>query len=61
MSERTDRVVPRPAFDSALLNILEDFADEKARLGATQKAILNILEDSTEEKAQLEATQKAVL
>ena len=34
----------------ALLNILEDSAEEKQRLQDTQKAFLNILEDFGEEK-----------
>lgn len=45
----------------AILNILDDFAEEKARLGETQRAVLNILEDSTGEKIRLEETQKAIL
>jgi light-regulated signal transduction histidine kinase (bacteriophytochrome) len=44
-----------------VLNILEDSAEERVRLQATQRAVLNILEDSAEERAQLEATQTAVL
>jgi signal transduction histidine kinase len=45
----------------AILNILDDFAEEKARLDNSQRAVLNILEDSTGEKARLEETQKAIL
>ncbi len=45
----------------AILNILEDFAEEKGRLEETQRAILNILEDFSEEKARLEETQRAML
>ncbi len=45
----------------AILNILEDFSAEKARLADTQKAVLNILEDFSAEKTRLEATQKAIL
>jgi light-regulated signal transduction histidine kinase (bacteriophytochrome) len=45
----------------AMLNILEDFSAEKARLADNQKAILNILEDFSAEKTRLEATQKAIL
>jgi light-regulated signal transduction histidine kinase (bacteriophytochrome) len=45
----------------AMLNILEDFSDERTRLADNQKAILNILEDFSAEKTQLEATQKAIL
>jgi light-regulated signal transduction histidine kinase (bacteriophytochrome) len=36
---------PLAGYSKAILNILEDFSDEKARLGETQKAMLNILED----------------
>jgi light-regulated signal transduction histidine kinase (bacteriophytochrome) len=45
----------------AILNILEDFSAEKARLADTQKAVLNILEDFSAEKTRLESTQKAIL
>jgi signal transduction histidine kinase len=49
------------SYVSAMLNILEDSALEKARLTDTQRAVLNILEDAEGEKTQLQATQKAVL
>lgn len=45
----------------AILNILEDFSDEKRMLEGTQRAVLNILEDSSGEKGQLEDSQHAVL
>ncbi|MBI2818252.1 MAG: GHKL domain-containing protein [Acidobacteria bacterium] len=45
----------------AILNILEDFTDERGRISDTQKAILNILDDFGGEKQRLEYTQKAVL
>jgi len=45
----------------AMLNILEDASDEKARLADMQRAVLNILEDAAGEKTRLEATQKAIL
>lgn len=49
------------AYAKAILNVLEDFAEEKGRLQGAQKALLNILEDSVEEKGRLENTQKALL
>jgi signal transduction histidine kinase len=45
----------------AVLNILEDFAEEKARLEESQKAMLNILEDAAQETERLEQMQRAVL
>jgi two-component sensor histidine kinase len=45
----------------ALLNILEDFAEEKVRLQETQRAVLNILDDANVEKQRLRDMQKAVL
>jgi len=48
-------------YTRAILNILADFGEEKARLQDTQKAVLNILEDAGAEKLRIEATQKAVL
>src|SRR5260370_40229682 len=44
-----------------LINILEDFNEEKRRLESMQKAIMNILEDAGTEKLELEATQRAAL
>lgn len=38
----------------AILNILEDFGDERAHLEATQKAVLNILEDFDLERANVD-------
>ncbi len=48
-------------YTKAMLNILEDMAEEKKRLVESQRAMVNILEDATEEKTVLEDTQKAVL
>jgi signal transduction histidine kinase len=45
----------------APMNTVEQFADERARLEATQRAMLNILDDSQSEKLLLEDNQKAVL
>jgi len=45
----------------AMLNILEDFASEKANLELGQRAILNILSDFDAEKERLGGTQSAVL
>jgi len=48
-------------YTKAILNILEDFSVEKARLEETQRAVLNIIEDSADEKMNLEGTQRAVI
>ncbi len=56
-----DQAVDPDSYAKAILNILADFSDEKARLAGVQKAILNILEDSASEKVWLEATQRATL
>ncbi|MBI3193321.1 MAG: GHKL domain-containing protein [Ignavibacteriae bacterium] len=56
-----DGPVDVQSYVRAILNILDDSAGEKTRLGDTQRAILNILEDSAGEKTRLEATQRAVL
>jgi len=45
----------------AILNILEDFSEEKTMLEGTQRAVINILEDSAGEKGFLEGMQRAVL
>ncbi len=46
---------------TATLNILEDFAEEKVRFAQSQTAMLNILEDFDSEKARLEQSQRAFL
>lgn len=56
-----DQAVDPGSYVRAILNILADFSDERAKLADVQKAVLNILEDFAGEKARLEATQKAVL
>ncbi|SPF38245.1 putative Histidine kinase [Syntrophobacter sp. SbD1] len=48
-------------FSKAMLNILEDFSEEKGRLEAVQRAVINILEDSSEEKDRLEDVQRATI
>ena len=48
-------------YTKAMLNILEDFMEEKARLERAQRAALNILEDFAGEKARFEDTQRAML
>ena len=48
-------------YASAILNILEDSAQEKAQLTRTQRAVLNILDDVAGEKNRLDGTQRAVL
>jgi len=60
-SEDTEQQFSTADYAKALLNILEDAADERALLEATQKAVLNILDDAGTEKLRLEEMQKAVL
>lgn len=48
-------------YTKSILNILEDFSEEKTQLERTQRAVLNIIEDSSVEKMNLEGTQSAVL
>lgn len=53
---------PNPGeYVKALVNILDDFASEKAHINATQGALLNILKDFSEEKQHLTSMQKAVI
>ena len=49
------------SYASAILNILEDFAAEKALMGDTQRAVLNILDDFGTERARMADTQRAAL
>jgi signal transduction histidine kinase len=46
------------AYARAVLNILEDFGEEKQRLEQTQKAILNILDDLEVEKDRAESANR---
>ena len=48
-------------YQRAMLNILEDASDEKARLEETERAVINILEDFATEKRRQEDTQRAAL
>jgi signal transduction histidine kinase len=48
-------------FSRAILNILDDFMNERENHNEMQRAVLNILEDSTAEKAHLEFTLRAIL
>jgi light-regulated signal transduction histidine kinase (bacteriophytochrome) len=45
----------------AMLNILSDVDDDKARLQDTQRAVINILDDAASESRRLLETQQAVL
>jgi light-regulated signal transduction histidine kinase (bacteriophytochrome) len=56
-----DGSIDARSYASAILNILEDAAEEKARLASTQSAVLNILDDFAGERARLEVTEKAIL
>jgi light-regulated signal transduction histidine kinase (bacteriophytochrome) len=49
------------AYAKATLNILDDFAEEKAGQEDIQRATLNILDDFAEEKAGQETIQRAML
>lgn len=52
---------PLEDYAKAILNMMEDFADEKARLEDSQHAVINILDDFSAEKERLEETEKATL
>ncbi len=56
-----DGSVEAQNYAKAILNILDDSDNERARLGESQRAVLNILEDATDEKTHFKETQKAIL
>ena len=60
-SQATSAIMNIEDYTKAMLNILEDFAGEKARLEEMQRAVINILEDFTGEKGRLEGTQRATV
>lgn len=47
--------------EKALLNILDDYSEEKYHSEDSQRALLNILDDYSAEKVNMEDTQRAVL
>jgi signal transduction histidine kinase len=49
------------ATQSAIINILDDFASEKGRFEEGQRAALNILDDFALERARFDAVQRATL
>src|SRR6185312_5208290 len=61
MSAADPEAVDALTVSKAMLNILEDIAEENARFDSTYRAVLNILEDSAQEKSLLAASQSAVL
>lgn len=58
--DQLDQDVSSASYASAILNILDDFAEEKARLQSTEQAMLNILEDFELEKAKVETANSAL-
>ncbi|MDD1743791.1 MAG: ATP-binding protein [Methanomassiliicoccales archaeon] len=56
-----DRRTGSREYARAMLNILDDFDEEKTKLQSAQKAVLNILEDFAGERAQMELTYKGLL
>lgn len=61
IEQETSSIIDIEDYRKAMLNILEDFAEEKDRLEETQRAVLNILEDFSQEKSRFEDTQRAML
>lgn len=59
--ETIDAPLDLNSMNRALVNILEDFAEERRHLQHTQRAVVNIIEDFADERAFLKATQSAVL
>jgi light-regulated signal transduction histidine kinase (bacteriophytochrome) len=60
-SDSPDRRKGPSSTERAMLNILDDFDEERIRVRATQSALVNILEDAGEERQRLSDTQRAIL
>lgn len=64
-TEATDREDAGSAeaadYEKAILNILDDFSEERQWQGDSQRAVLNILEDMDTDKMRLESSHKALL
>jgi signal transduction histidine kinase len=56
-----DGAADAASYAKAILNILDDFGEERQRQGDSQRAVLNVLEDIDAEKIRLQATQTAIL
>src|SRR5512135_2718629 len=67
MTDRSLRASPASAttdtedYTKALLNILEDFAEERTRFEETQRAMLNLLEDFDVERSKTESANRELL
>jgi signal transduction histidine kinase len=61
ISQATSAIINIEDYTKAVLNILEDFSEEKGRLEEMQRAVINILEDFTGEKGRFEETQRATV
>lgn len=57
----TDNKIGERQYYQAMLNLLEDFHEEKEQLYRVQIAMLNICDDASTERATVEDTQRAVL
>ncbi|MGJ8686975.1 MAG: hypothetical protein ACSHWQ_05820, partial [Spongiibacteraceae bacterium] len=56
-----DKKIGEREYYQAMLNLLEDFHQEKEHLRCVQIAMLNILDDASSERVVVEDTQRAVL
>jgi len=61
ISQATSTTIDTEDYTKAMLNILEDFSEEKARLEETQRAMLNLLEDFDVERSKTEAANRELL
>jgi len=59
--EMRERVEALEEAQHAMLNILEDFDEERKLSQLVQKATLNLLEDMAEERGELDRTQQALM
>jgi light-regulated signal transduction histidine kinase (bacteriophytochrome) len=60
-AERQQAAMDPGSYANAMLNILDDFTEERHRLDATGRAVLNILEDYVEEKHDIDEIQSAII
>ena len=60
-SQATSTTINTEDDTKAMLNILEDFSEEKARLEETQRAMLNLLEDFDVERSKTETANRELL
>lgn len=60
-SQLSSKLADMERYEKAMLNILADFVEERARSEETQRAMVNVLEDMAGERESMEQLQRALV